>query len=576
MQISGPAARVLCVCVPGWPIDRLLRRWRGSPDGLAGSSQGLAREPLLMLVRASGGRELVAHACPGCEGLGVRAGMALSDARALVPPHQVARLRLVRHHPGHDRAGLLKLARWALRWSPTVMPVTPDAQRGVLCAGLLMDVAGTQGLHPSEAHLVARVSGALARAGVRATLAVAGTPGAAWAAAWGLWGSCGRGAAGPMIIPQGATRAEVLDAVAGLPVQSLRLSPELLTKLRGVRIERVEHLVAIARAKLARTLGLEALTRLDQVTGLVDEPLEGVRPARVTRAERVLTGPTDRPEAVAKLACGLIGPVLAQLGPRGRGVRELVLVLRSAQPRHVPDVRVRVRLGRACASERHLRTLLLAALERTDVSGGVEVLRLTATRTGPLREVQRRMLDGGVVVGAGAGAGIDPQHTALGGLPTHVCELAEVLRTRLDPGRVLTACLHAAHVPEQAWGWKPWEVDDGGGASAGSFASGRADLVRGARPDRPTQLFERPEPAEVVFVHPGGPVAQVCWRGEVMGVVWCRGPEQIEDAWWQRGPDDRRAQRAYYVVHTQAGRTLWVCRWVRGAERGWAVQGQWG
>jgi protein ImuB len=531
-----------------------------------------------MLVRASGGRELVAHACDRCARLGVRAGMPLSDARALVPMGVLGRLSLVRHRPGHDRAGLLRLARWCLRWSPVVMPVLPDAARGVACGGLVLDISGTQMLHPSEAHLLARVSGALARAGVRASLAIAGTLGAAWALACG-----GVHGGAPVIVPAGATRAQVQGALAGLSVGSLRLSPGLLEKLRGLRIERVEQVLAIPRARLARTLGLEVLTRLDQAMGLVDEPIEGIKVTRAARVERVLTGPTDRPEAVARIACGLIGPLLAELGARGRGVREMSLRLRSGQPRHVPDVRVGVTLGRVCGSERHLRRLLLARLERTDVSGGVESLVLTAPRTGLLGGVQGRLLASG---DAGAGG---PAGEAEAGLAGHVAELAEVLQTRLGAGAVLRARVLAGHIPErafalEAWGQDAGEQDEcggghGRGVGVGFGGGGDAGHASGWA-DRPTVLLTRPEAAEVVFLHPGGPVARVTWRGEAMEAAWCRGPEHIEDAWWARGPDERRAGRTYYVVGTTSGRTLWVCRWsASGAGgvggEGWAVQGEW-
>ena len=87
--------------------------------------------------------------------------------------------------------------------------------------------------------------------------------------------------------------------------------------------------------------------------------------------------------------------------------------------------------------------------------------------------------------------------------------------------------------------------------------------------DRPTLLFDRPFPAEVIALTPDGPVHRVSWNGEDLVVLACFGPERIGGEWWRA----RDATRDYFAVCVEDGRWLWLVRGIEGGR--WFVHGVW-
>lgn len=149
----GPGAGPRCVTMPtalslflpAWPIDllrrrdrsRLGRRWRSArPDRSA-----------IQLMNTIGGRQHVVTCCERAAAAGVRPGMDVAHARALLPTGDV---RLAVHRPERDLAALHALAEWAERFAPVVSSDSPD--------GLLMDVSGCERLYSSVGVLVDRLA----------------------------------------------------------------------------------------------------------------------------------------------------------------------------------------------------------------------------------------------------------------------------------------------------------------------------------------------------------------------------------------------------------------------------------
>ena len=129
-----------------------------------------ALSPLVTSIR-DGNRIVIAAACPQARALGLPPGMALAQARA-----QVAGLDIRDADPEGDRAHLAGLAiALARRWTPTVAIEGDDT--------LFLDLSGVAHLHGGEAQMAARLRRMLARLGYTARIAIADTPGAAWALA---------------------------------------------------------------------------------------------------------------------------------------------------------------------------------------------------------------------------------------------------------------------------------------------------------------------------------------------------------------------------------------------------------
>jgi protein ImuB len=102
--------------------------------------------------------------------LGLRAGMALADAKAMYPT-----LTVVDADPDADRGLLEAIADWCDRYTPLVGLDPPD--------GLMLDITGCAHLFGGEAAFCGDIVQRLGLQGFAARAAIADTVGCAWAVA---------------------------------------------------------------------------------------------------------------------------------------------------------------------------------------------------------------------------------------------------------------------------------------------------------------------------------------------------------------------------------------------------------
>ncbi len=303
---------------------------------------------------------VLSAASPAARALGLRRGQGHADAKAIIP-----HLESAPAEPGQARAGLERLALWAERFSPAV---AADAlQPGF--EGLCLDMTGGAHLFGGEGALVAEIERRLTAAAIPARAAMADTPGAAWALAR---------FAEDRIAPEGRAR----EALAGLPVEALRLGEPTLRLLRRFGLRRVGDLYGLPRAGLARRFrgeeGLELVRRFDQALGILDEPLQPVRPAPVYRAWRAFAEPVIDADGVAHALPDLARALAAQLERDRKGARRLVLTGFRVDGR---TTAIEAGLSVPQASPDHLLRLLKErGLERLDLGFGVDALMLTAAK----------------------------------------------------------------------------------------------------------------------------------------------------------------------------------------------------
>jgi protein ImuB len=438
--------------------------------------------------------------------------MPVTQARALFG---VDAVRLEPHQPDRDRAALRAVAGWARRFSPLVAPDEPD--------GLLLDVTGCAAVFGGEEGLLRAARAGLRGLGFANRVAIAPTFGCAWAVAR-------HGAGG--IVGAGGVR----EAVAPLPIAALRVDGDLVEALAEVGIDRVAHLLDMPRSTLPARFGERPLLRLDQALGQAIETIEPVRPLSPPAAERVFDGATDRPEAVELTARELLEEIAAALLERESGAREVEITLERSD---LPPERLRISMGRPSRDARHLMKLLGPRLERVNLGFGVEGVRVRVVSSAKLRHDQTSRWD-------------DRE----GGDPRALAELVDTLSERLGAGRVLRVRGVESHLPERAFRAEPGVREPRPGPPAGVTCQ-----------DRPTVLFGRPFPAEVIALTPDGPVHRVRWRGGDEAVRASVGPERIAPEWWRApGP-----ARDHFAVQTESGRWLWLAR----EDGRWLVRGVW-
>ncbi|MCC7281190.1 MAG: DNA polymerase Y family protein [Acetobacteraceae bacterium] len=477
-----------------------------STDRLARLEPALRDRPLAVWAGHAGRRTLVAVNAEVARQLGVDlpGGLPLADAIAMCPG-LVTRAA----DPAADALLLARLARWAVRYTPLVAPAGDEA--------LVLDISGCTHLFGGEAALLADAARRLARFGLSAGAAIAGTAAASLALA-----RAGRHGA---IVAAG----EELAALAPLPLAALEINETLRARLEKFGITDIATLAGLPRAALARRAGGAALAALDLALGRAAAPLGPLAPPAGFAATLEFAEPILTPEAIRAALARLLDELCARLAEAGRGARRLSLSCHRLDR----DVqRIGIGTSLSVRDPRHLERLFRDRLERLAPGFGIERMVLAADVSEPLEAVQSAF-DAGLVLRAG-------RRAELG-------RLVDRLRGRLGPRAVHGLALAASHVPERAVvPVEPFSPmpSRGAGTSPGPMR-------------RPVRLFEPPEPVSVLSLLPDGPPRRLCWRNRVIGIARAEGPERIAAEWW-REPD--RPARDYWRVEAEGGGRLWLYR----------------
>ncbi|MBB3695383.1 DUF6504 family protein [Sphingomonas sp. BK580] len=501
--------------------------------------------PPLVTVQKVGSRVEIAAASAAARAIGVEPGMALTQVRAATPEIVVRDA-----DPEGDQRALHRLAvALARRWTPVV--AIADSQ------SLLLDLTGVAHLHGGESRLARRLVRLLARLGITARVAIADTAGAAWACAHHAEPERG----GVTILPPGAT----LDALAPLPVASLRVDERALELLRRLGVDTVGQLAALPRAPLARRFGTALAQRLDQASGRAPEPLAPVTPPVAITVEQRFAEPLLTAEPIAHWIGQLVDRLAAELARAGRGARQLLL---AATRVDAAVQTLRVGFARPTRARDHLRRLLVRRVERIDPGFGIEALTLHVQRADPLAP---EYLDGDLAEGE----------------RPDLAPLVDAIVNRIGAARLWRARAVESDVPERSVASAaPLDPPERAAPTLRRDDVRRLDTRAADHPwhprwPRPTRLLRRPEPLDHVLAElPDQPPKRFTWRGESHVVVRGDGPERIAGEWWRRR-GERDAVRDYYQVEDEAGRRYWLFR--RGdGERGatgdlsWYMHGTFG
>ncbi|MGE0724550.1 MAG: DNA polymerase Y family protein [Alphaproteobacteria bacterium] len=557
--------RIISLWLPSWPIDRWRRRSGARDDARAGTTG-----PFGLVASVAGVRRLAAVDAAAVA-VGIAPGEALADARARVPGLAIADAA-----PDLDARDLARLAHWCQRWTPWTRPDGAD--------GVLLDVTGCAHLFGGEAGLLVDLAGRVGRLGLSRRLAIADTPGAAWAAA--------RYAAGEIaaVVPAGGTRA----ALAPLPVEALGLDETAAAGLRRVGLGRIGDLYPLPRAPLVARFGAAVATRLDQALGALPEPVMPLRPAPERRVRQVFAEPIATAEAIAATARGLLADLCPRLEVEGIGATRLALDLFRVDG----DVqRLWVGTARPSRDAAHLFRLLSEKLPQAEPGFGFDLAMLSLLESAPIVPAQAGALDVGddaptpklptpsdrpssdprprpdpsqAPVSATAPAappplvrdraplrrtssargGEDRKTDGRGTVLAQAAELAPLIdriQNRLGFSALHRPAARASHVPERAVAALEPLARDGAEAADGWPADQAA---------RPLRLLRQPEPIEATAPVPDDPPILFRWRRMLHRVRRADGPERIAAEWWR----EEGGVRDYYRVEDEGGRRFWLYR----------------
>jgi protein ImuB len=458
--------RVISIWLPTFPTDRLTR----APRALHADQRD---HPFATTSTVGGARRLAAVNAPAVAA-GLRAGLPLAEARAVVPVLAVAE-----SDPAADARALRRLARWCERWTPWVAVEGMSEEGGEHGgAGLWLDVTGCDHLFGGETALMDAIRSRLDGLGLTARLGLADTPGAAWAAARFLEGEQAR-------LPPGSQR----QLLGGLPLAALRLPPATREALARLGLRTIADLLARPRAPLVRRLGPEVQRRLDQLLGEAPEPLSPQRLAVDYRTRLEFADPIGRTGDVSAALDRLLAALCRMMERDGRGLRRVELRVFRVDG---STARAVVGTGRPGRDPDHLARLFRDRLDGLDAGFGIEAMALAALSHQPLPPEQRTLT---------------PESTAPAerdSLPRLIDRLAE----RCGPGAVVRLAPVPSHRPDRAQ--RPVAPDAPDAAeAAGGWPPHQAP--------RPVRLLRQPR---AVAAPAGADGLSV----ERIGGEWWRGP----------------------------------------------------
>jgi len=386
--------RVVSLCLPTWPTDRLRRTASATPP---------PAEPLVTSEQ-DGQRRVIAAVDLAARRLGLRPGLPIAQARARIPG-----LHVVDADASGDSEALERLAQWCLRYSPIVAVDPPD--------GLWIDATGVAHLFGGEASLLDGIVRRLGEAAIRARAAIADTTGAAHAMAR-------YGSSKVIVVPVGATS----DALRALPMTALRLGSELLAELRRLGFESIDDLERTPRAPLALRFGSEIGRRLDQAFGRLQEPFDPIVPADLVSVTRPFIEPIGAQASLEQAIVLLAALLCTDLASKDLGVRRLDLLFHR-----VDNTLQAIRVGtaRPVRDSKRLARLLSDHLETVDPGFGVERMTLSASLTEPLVPRQSTTLIGNEA-------------------SDDLSALVDLLANRLGPDRLYRATPIESDVPERS------------------------------------------------------------------------------------------------------------------------------
>lgn len=482
--------RVVSVFLPTLATD-VLRKTLGQ--------DAPATDVPLVISGRDGGRRVIVAADSAARAVGLRVGMQVAKAQALVKDVVVED-----HRPDVDRRELQRLALWMLgNYAPVVAMDMPD--------GIVIDTTGADHLHGNETLMLTGMINRLRGMGFHARAAIADS--------WGAAHALARYGKDPAAV---APSGEVAEAVLDLPLSALRLDGDVVSSLHTLGFERVRDLETTPRAPLALRFGPQVGRRLDQFLCRVPEPIDPIRPSEAIEVRRAFAEPISAAETIARYIGKLVQSICDLLEEQGVGVRRLDLIC------HLVDGKIQVvRAGTAkpVRDVARLVRLLCDRIDTIDPGFGIEILLLSASRVEPLDAVQA------------VSSLIEEPEADVGGL-------VDVIANRGH--RVYRIAAVESDVPERSFMLVP-------------PLSEEDEIGWPMHWPRPSRLFLHPESIQCIAPLPDHPPVRFTWRGIRHVVKRADGPERVHGEWWLRDAE-LVAVRDYFSLENEAGERFWVYR----------------
>ncbi len=466
-------------------------------DWLIRRQPGLKEVPFV-ISKPEHGRMVVTDANILAQKQGVDTGMALADARAIIPY-----LKFFDDEPGRQSKLLNGFAEWFIRYTPVVAIDMPD--------GLILDVTGCTHLWGGEKQYLTEINNRLKKFGYSSRAAITDTIGAAWAIA--------RYSNNAFIIGTGHQETALLS----LPSSALRLEFEITERLEKLGLRKISQFISMSRSALRRRFGQQILKRLDQVLGHEEESIQPIH-AVVPYQERLpCLEPIVTASGIEIALQQLLDNLCKRLTQEEKGLRMAVFKCYRVDGK---IEQINIGTNRPSCNGRHLFKLFEDKISTIEPALGIELFILEAPKVEELSTLQEKLFE--------SNAGLDD------------IGLAELL-DRIG-GKIGADNIHRYVPDEHYWPERSYKL-------AATLDEKLQTAWKIDRP-RPLQLLSSPEPIEVTAPVPDYPPMLFRYKGKLHKIIRSDGPERIEQEWWlQQGQ-----LRDYYYVEDEEGCRYWLFR----------------
>ena len=455
------------------------------------------REKAFVLKATVRNRVVVTAANKLAVAQGIHKDMVLADAKALYPS-----LHVLDDKPNLTTQLLDQIAAWCIRFTPIACANYPD--------GVILDASGCTHLWGGEEAYVKDITSRLTNRGYSVRVAMADTIGCAWAIA--RYGNTS-------IVEKG----KQIEALAPLPVDTLRLEEETNVLLYKLGLRQVKDIIKLTRTSLRRRFGTVLLQRLSQAIGEEEEHITPVYTIAPYQERLPCIEPIKNRGGIEVALQYLLNNLCSRLCKEGKGLRKAFF---RAYRLDGGTSGIEISTAQAAQSIEHLFQLFSIKLSTIEPKEGIELFLLEAT-----------VVENAVVKQEGLwrlqNATID----------TKVLDLMDRFAARFGQEAIQRFLPTEHYWPERSF------------KRANDLSEQPSTEWKLDRP-RPLQLLIPPELIKVSAPVPDYPPMNFQYKGKLHKIVKADGPERIEQEWWIHEGE----HRDYYAVEDEEGRRYWLFR----------------
>ena len=451
-----------------------------------------------ILASPDHGRMLVTAVNILAQKQGVDTGMAVADARAILPTLQV-----LDDKPELSLKLLNGIAGWCIRYTPVVAVDPPD--------GLALDVTGCAHLWGGEKKYLTDIINRLKQFGYGAGAAMADNIGTAWAIA--------RFGPDAAIIESGRQTTALLS----LPAAALRLEVETVERLKKLGLRQIKDFINMPRPALRRRFGQHFLQRLNHALGYEEEIIKPIQPIEPYQEWLPCLEPIVTATGIEIALQKLLDTLCHRLLQEEKGLRTA-----SFKCYRVDGKIEQIDIGtnRPSCNSRHLFKLFEINIHTIEPALGIELFTLGASKVEDIYPVQEKLWNNN--------DGLDD---------TGLAELLDRIG-----GKMGANCIHRYLPDEHYWPERSFKL--------ASSLNEKVQITWKAGRPRPLHLLSKPELIEVTAPIPDYPPMLFRHKEKLHKIIKADGPERIEQEWWLQDGE----HRDYYSVEDEDGYRYWLFR----------------